>query len=112
MLSFQRQGSTKIIFKSQELKIAIGDGGQTDIHATFITFTNGKNQNKISDYAFAEERKVNTVGVVRCTCTQTRGVLGQLLLQWRFVLSGSFFLFSFSFFWTMVVALTVKTMDP
>ena len=112
MLSFQRQGSTKIIFKSQELKIAIGDGGQTDIHATFITFTNGKNQNKISDYAFGEERKVNTVGVVRCTCTQTRGVLGQLLLQWRFVLSGSFFLFSFSFFWTMVVALTVKTMDP
>ena len=112
MLSFQRQGRTKIIFKSQELKIAIGDGGQTDIHATFITFTNGKNQNKISDYAFAEERKVNTVGVVRCTCTQTRGVLGQLLLQWRFVLSGSFFLFSFSFFWTMVVALTVKTMDP
>ena len=91
MLSFQRQGRTKIIFKSQELKIAIGDGGQTDIHATFITFTNGKNQNKISDYAFAEERKVNTVGVVRCTCTQTRGVLGQLLLQWRFVLSGSFF---------------------
>ena len=49
--------------------IAIGNGGQTDIHATFITFTNGKNQNKISDYVFAEERKVRTVGVVRCTCT-------------------------------------------
>ena len=43
----------------------------TFIHATFITFTNGKNQNKISDYVFAEERKVKTVdvGVVRCTCT-------------------------------------------
>ena len=111
MLSFRRQGRTKIIFKSQELKIAFCDGGQTDIHATFITFTNGKNQNKISDYVFAEERKVKTVGVVRCTCTQSRGVLGQLLLQWRLVLSGSFFLLYFSFFWTMVVALTVKTMD-
>ena len=43
----------------------------TFIHATFITFTNGKNQNKISDYVFAEERKVKAVdvGVVRCTCT-------------------------------------------
>ena len=91
MLSFRRQGRTKIIFKSQELINAIRDGGQTDIHATFITFTNGKNQNNISDYMFAEQRKMKTVGVVRCTCAQTHGVLGQLLLQWRLLLSGSFF---------------------
>ena len=89
MLSFRRQGRTKIIFKSQELIIAIGNGGQTDIPATLITFTNGKPQ--ITDYVFAEERKVKTVGEVRCTCTQTHGVLGQLLFQWRLVLSGSFF---------------------
>ena len=54
MLSFRRQGRTKIIFKSYELINAIRDGGQTDIHATFITFTNGKNQNNISDYMFAK----------------------------------------------------------
>ena len=93
MLSFRRQARIKIIVKSQELIIAIGDRGQTDIHATFITFTNGKDQNKISDYMFADQRKVKTVGVVRCTCTQTHGVLGQLLVQWRLVLSGSFFYF-------------------